>query len=127
MKTIKIYSESQLVLLRNINPLLGRYRIPREILEKVDYLLEMENFEGSNYILIVLSPVRNDIRDIEDAVNLYPRSIEILNDVERQEIKDTSCKTAKREWFLERVYVEDTKSLIFVLYSVPRKYLYKNS
>ena len=40
MKVIKIFSENQLLLLRNINPLLGKYRLPKRILKRMHYILE---------------------------------------------------------------------------------------
>lgn len=127
MKAIKIYSQSQLVLLRSINPFLGRYRLPREILDSVNFILEMENLGEQNYILIILNPVWNDVRDLEDAINAYPQSIEFVNDLVRQEIKDTTCKTAKgRDWFLNKVRVKESGCEIFVLYSILIKHLYKN-
>lgn len=69
MRAVKIYSQSQVVLLRNINPLLGRYKLPREIIKSMDFILETEDLGEHSYIVAVLSPVRDDVREIEDAIN----------------------------------------------------------
>ena len=42
---IKIYTRSQLVLLRQLNTMLGKYQIPGEILEEADKLLDRKNWE----------------------------------------------------------------------------------
>lgn len=126
MREIKIYSESQVVLLRSVNKLLGKYRLPREILGCVDSLMEMEDFGEQSFILIILSPVQDDVRDIVDAINLYPLSVEFANDLIRQDIRDSHCKSAKdRDWFLNKIRVKETGCEIFVLYSILRKHLYK--
>lgn len=126
MRTLKIYTESQVVLLRSVNKLLGRYRLPREILGCVDSLMEMEDFGEQSFILIILSPVQDDVRDIVDAINLYPLSVEFANDLIRQDIRDSHCKSAKdRDWFLNKIRVKETGCEIFVLYSILTKHLYK--
>ena len=39
---IKIYNKSQLILLEQINPLLGKYRLPLELLAEVEKILACE-------------------------------------------------------------------------------------
>lgn len=39
---IKIYNRSQLILLEQINPLLGKYRLPLELLTEVEKILACE-------------------------------------------------------------------------------------
>ncbi|MDE7201650.1 MAG: hypothetical protein K2O91_07045 [Lachnospiraceae bacterium] len=72
MKVVKIFTKSQLILLRNINPLLGRYRLPRSILKRMDYILEEDCLGMQGFLVVILTPVRDDVREIEDAVNVYP-------------------------------------------------------
>lgn len=127
LKLIKIYADSQLVLLRNINPLLGRYRIPREIIKRMDYLMQTEELGTQGFLIVLLSPVRDDIREIEDAVNAYPLKIDFPEAVEREEVKDNHCELGRdRDWFVEKLHIQETTSQICVLYSVLRKHLYKN-
>lgn len=85
MKVIKIFSKSQLILLRNINPLLGKYKLPPKILKRMDYILEDANLGKHGFLIVVMTPVKGDIREIEDAVNAYPFEAEFLDEVDWQE------------------------------------------
>lgn len=126
MKVIKIFSESQLILLRNINPLLGRYRLPKRILKKMDYILEEENLGQQGFLIAIVEPVRDDVREIEDAVNVYPCQIQFLDEIERQETQDIDRSNKKgREWFLKKLHIQETDSYIYVLYYILKKHLYK--
>ena len=126
MKFIKIYTKSQLVLLRNLNYLLGRYQLPREILKRIDYILEDGGIGEQGAVFVLLDPVRDDVREIEDALNLYPLKVEFMNDIIRMDIKNLNNQLAKgREWYLNRVRVLDTDIQICVIYSILKKHLYK--
>lgn len=126
MKVIKIFSESQLILLRNINPLLGRYRLPKRILKKMDYILEEENLGQQGFLIAIVEPVRDDVREIEDAVNVYPWQIQFLDEIERQKTQDIDRSNKKgREWFLKKLHIQETDSYIYVLYYILKKHLYK--
>lgn len=127
MKVIKIYTDSQLVLLRNINPLLGKYRIPREIIKRMDVLLDVGEIGSDGFLLLVFSPVRDDIREIEDAVNAYPLNMDFDEELDWEGvIKEKRCKMARnREWFVSRVHIQETGSQVFVLYSIPIKHSHK--
>ncbi len=126
MKVIKIFSKSQLILLRNINPLLGRYRLPKRILKKMDYILEEENLGQQGFLIAIVEPVRDDVREIEDAVNVYPCQLQFLDEIERQETQDTDRSNKKgREWFLKKLHIQETDSYIYVLYYILKKHLYK--
>ena len=126
MKFIKIFTESQLVLLRNINYLLGRYRLPREILKRIDYIFEEGTLGEQGAIFVLLEPVRDDIREIEDTLNLYPLEVELTKDIIRMDIQNTSNYLVRgREWYFTQVYVHKTDIQICVIYSVLKKYLSK--
>lgn len=43
---IKIYNKSQLILLEQINPLLGKYRLPLELLKEVEKILVCEKIHS---------------------------------------------------------------------------------
>lgn len=127
MKTIKIFTKCQLILLRNINPFLGRYRLPQCILKRMDYILEEENLGRQGFLIVILTPVKDDVREIEDAANIYPLKVEFLNDLEREDIQNSDCGMVRgREWFLNKLSVQGTDSYIYVLYFILRKHLYKN-
>lgn len=126
MKFIKIYTKSQLVLLRNINYLLGRYRLPREILKRIDYIFEEGTLGEQGAIFVLLEPVRDDIREIEDALNLYPLEVELTEDIIRMDIQNTSKHLVRgREWYFTQVYVHKADIQICVIYSILKKHLSK--
>ena len=126
MKCIKVFTKCQLVLLRNMNPLLGRYRLPREIIKRMDYILEEQCLGEQGFLIAILPPVRDDVREIEDAVNVYPLEAVLANDLERVELQETDCRMARnREWFQNKLCIQETNSYIYVLYSVLPKYMCK--
>lgn len=127
MKVIKIFSKDQLILLRHINPLLGRYRLPKRILKKMDYILEEETLGKQGFLIAIVNPVRDDIREIEDAVGIYPLKADFINETERQEAQDADSGSEEkgREWFLRRLHIQETDSYVYVLYFILRKHLYK--
>ena len=126
MKFIKIFTKSQLVLLRNINYLLGQYRLPREILKRIAYIFEEGALGEQGAVYVLLEPVRDDIREIEDALNLYPLEVELTKDIIRMDIQNTSNRLVRgREWYFTQVYVHQTDIQICVIYSVLIKYLSK--
>lgn len=125
MNFIKIYTKSQLVLLRNLNRLLGRYRLPQELLKRIDYIQEKGSLGEKGSIFVLLEPVRDDVREIEDTINLYPFKIDMNNDLIRLDIKDIgSPMTMEREWYLNYVTVHETDCRIGVIYSIRKKHLY---
>ena len=127
MKVIKIFSENQLLLLRNINPLLGKYRLPKRILKRMHYILE-EDLGPQGCLIVIVTPVRDDTHDIEDAVNVYPFKVQFSDSIEGQEIKDMDYSDSKgREWFLEKLHIQETNSDIYVLYFILKKHLYRVS
>lgn len=126
MKFIKIYTKSQLVLLRNLNQILGRYKLPYEILKRIDYILEEGRTGKQGAVYVMLEPVRDDVREIEDMINLYPLKIDFSNELECINIRNINHPLAKgREWYFNYVHVHKTESQICVIYSVVKKHLYK--
>ena len=128
MKVIKIFTKSQLILLRNINPLLGRYRLPRSILKRMDYILEEDSLGMQGFLVVILTSVRDDVREIEDAVNVYPIKVEFTTELTYEKGKNADRVTSKkRNWFTKKLYIQDNDSYIYVLYYMLQKHLHKNS
>ena len=75
---------------------------------------------------MIVTPVRDDTHDIEDAVNVYPFKVQFSDSMEEQEITDMDYSDSKgREWFLEKLHIQETNSDIYVLYFVLKKHLYR--
>lgn len=76
---IKIYNKSQLILLEQINPLLGKYRLPLELLTEVEKILACEKIGKKGFIAILLNPVKGDIQEISCMYELtFYSAIEVL-------------------------------------------------
>lgn len=111
VKTIKIYTKSQLILLRNVNPFLRRYRLPKKVLKRIDYILEEEHLGKQGFLLILLAPVKDDIREIENGANVYPLKLEFTADLECIKVRNIeSGKIKSKELFLVKLYIPKTES-----------------
>ena len=82
---IKIYDKSQLILLEQINPLLGKYRLPQELLEEVEKVFRYEKIGKKGFIAILMNPVRGNIQGILNILDCYPQTLRICSDAERIE------------------------------------------
>ena len=80
---IKIYNKSQLILLEQINPLLGKYRLPLELLTEVEKILACEKIGKKGFIAILLNPVKGDIQEILNVLDYYPQRLQLCCDVEQ--------------------------------------------
>lgn len=122
---IKIYNKSQLILLEQMNPLLGKYEIPLELLKKVERILTYERIGQKGFIAILLSPVKGDIQEILNVLNYYPHRLKICSDAEQIEIPDNRLWMAKRKnWYKDCFKVKGEKSKVFVIYSIRLKPYY---
>ena len=127
MKVIKIFTKCQLILLRNINPFLGHYKLPYKVLKKIDHILEEEALGEQGFLVVILNPVRDDIREIEDAVNVYPLKVQFPKDLECEEILKCNYGMARgKEWFLDKLSIQGTDSHVYILYFILQKHLDKN-
>ena len=48
---IKIFNQNQLSILRNINPLLKEYKIPRMVLHEIGNILEFKKASNKDYVI----------------------------------------------------------------------------
>ncbi len=125
MQSIKIYAKSQLILLRNINHLLGKYRIPREVLKQIEHILADKNVGAQGFCIIMLNAVKDDIAELEDAVNVYPAKMIFNDNIKKLNIADNTTEMTKgREWYMNSVQIKGTKNRVYILYSLLKKELY---
>lgn len=122
---IKIYNKSQLILLEQINPLLGKYRLPLELLTEVEKILECEKIGKKGFIAILLNPVKGDIQEILNVLDYYPQRLKLCSDVEQIDISDNGLWMTKRKhWYEDCFKVKGEKSKVFVVYSLRLKVYY---
>lgn len=116
---IKIYNKSQLILLEQMNPLLGKYEIPLELLGEVERILKCEKIGKKGFIAILLNPVKGDIQEILNVLDCYPQKLKICSEVERIEVSDNRLwMTKRRHWYKDCFKVKGEKSKVFVVYSL---------
>ena len=78
---IKIYTKSQLVLLRSVNGLFRKkYRLPQEILNRVEAILMVKDLGEHGFVAVLLDPVENDMTGIEDVLNCIHDSLRMAMD-----------------------------------------------
>lgn len=122
---IKIYKESQLVLLRQLNLLLGKYQIPREILMTVKRVMSKNKLGKSGFVAIFLNPLTDSEEEIKTLLDCYPKKIEVGNKLDDIFIQDENCwMTKRKEWYLDYWKVVGEESSIYMIYSVKLKKSY---
>lgn len=121
---IKIYTKSQLLLLRNVNHLLKKYQMPKEILKTVEAILEEKRLGKKGFIAVFIEPVVDDLTEIEDMINYYPSKLSMSDDVEGIDVSSNNTwLTKKRSWYMDVCKVKGERSWIYVIYSIRlRKY-----
>lgn len=120
---IKIYTKSQLVLLRRLQPLFRKkYKIPREILKRVYQILKNRNLGRNGYIAIVLKPITDDMIEIKDILDCYPRKFHGGEDIVDVPVNDNKQWLTKgREWYMDILFSKEDKSYVYVIYSMTLK------
>lgn len=122
---IKIYDKSQLILLDQINPLLGKYRLPQELLEEVEKVFRYEKIGKKGFIAILMNPVKGNIQRILNILDCYPQTLRICSDAERIEISDKkSWMSRRKNWYKDCFKVKGEKSKVIVVYSIKLKPYY---
>ena len=64
-------------MLRQVNPYMSKYKIPREILEHVEDILDKKTLGKKGYVAIILNPIKDDEVDVLDELNLNCNDVEI--------------------------------------------------
>lgn len=123
---IKIYKKSQLLLLRSLLAFFKeRYRLPKEILDTAGRALGYRKLGRTGFVAILPIPIRNDMVEIRDILNLYPHELKIKGDVidVPTETQDTWL-TKDRQWYMDILKIKGENSHIYVIYSITIETLY---
>ncbi len=124
---IKIYTKSQLVLLRSVNRLFRKkYRLPQEILNRVEAILMVKDLGEHGFVAVLLDPVENDMTGIEDVLDCYPYILKDDEDVENVSVDESDTWLTKgKEWYMDTLKIKGEKSWIYALYSMTMQRIYK--
>ena len=120
---IKIFNQNQLSILRNINPLLKEYKIPRMVLHEIGYILEFEKASDNDYVTLFLNPLQNDLIEILDRLHLYTEEVEYSeNNFHTIEVKGKKHPMKKKRiWSWYDISIPAQDRTIFVVYSMKKK------
>ena len=123
---IKIYTKSQLVLLRSVNGLFRKkYRLPQEILNRVEAILMVKDLGEHGFVAVLLDPVENDMTGIEDVLNCYPRILMDGEVVTVVTVEETNTWLTKgKEWYMDTLKIKGEKSWIYAIYSMTVERIY---
>lgn len=125
---IKIYTKSQLVLLRNLMPMFKKKcRLPSGILDKVETVLVSRKLGRTGFIAILLKPIDSgdDAIQIEDILNCYPHHLTLEDDIEDVAVKEDGTWLAEgREWYMDTWKIQKESSYIYIIYSMTMDVLY---
>ena len=124
---IKIFNQNQLSILRNINPLLKEYKIPRMVLHEIGNILEFKKASNKDYVILFLNPLRNDLIDILDRLHLYTEEVEYSeNNFHTIEVKGKKHPMKKKRiWSWYDISIPNEERTIFVVYSMKKRDLKK--
>ncbi len=123
---IKIYTKSQLILLRNLIPIIKRkYRLPREIFSSIEKVLESRKLGRTGFIAILLKPIESDTIEIGDILNCYPHQLKIKDNIECIQLKEKNTyMTKNKEWYMDIWEIKRESSYIYVIYSMTMEDIY---
>lgn len=124
---IKIYTKSQLILLRRVQELFKkRYRLPQELLDQVETVLKGGQLGSKGFVAILLEPVRNDVTEIQDKLDCYPSQLKTGEDIIGLLVPDDGrWLTKDKEWYMDTLKIKDDASCVFVIYSMTVETLYE--
>ena len=77
---LKLTNESEVRLLRQINCLLGKKKLPNDVLGTARRIIEKEKFTVHDCVVIFMNPIKNDTIGICDELRIYPYTIETDED-----------------------------------------------
>lgn len=123
---IKIYTKSQLVLLRKLEPFLKKkYRLPKEILNRINMVLQTEDLGKSGFVAVILTPISDDLAEIQDILDCYPCKLNSDENIMNVSVpKDKRWLTKDRDWYMDELKLKNDGSSVYVIYSVRLKLVY---
>ena len=125
---IKIFDKNQLILLRNLSPMIKKkYRLPREIFDKIEVVLASDTLGRTGFVVVVLEPLTsgNDATQIQDILNFYPHQMKMQDNIQNLSVKEQGTWLTKgREWFMDAWKVKRESSYIYIIYSMMLDTLY---
>lgn len=120
---IKIQEIKELNLLRRVNQLFGRYRIPEEILIHMEDILNQKNLGKEGYIALLLNPIERDAVDIIDELNLNNKEYDLPEDNYKwiQILWGKHPMRNNRIWQSYGMILKNENGKVYVIYSLHKR------
>lgn len=122
---IAIRKRSELKMLRQINPFLTRYKIPREVLNRVEGIFSNKDLGKDGYVAIILEPINDDCSDVMEELNLDYTLVEVPdNNYYQIPVKGKKHPMKrKRQWNSYDIVLSENRGKIYVIYSMTKNRL----
>lgn len=115
---LKITNESEVRLSRQINCLLGKKKLPNDVLGTARRILEKERFTVHDSIVIFMNPIKNDTIGICDELRIYPYTVEAD---ENYAVNIEVPKGTDVEWSGYMMRIKETGGRIYLIYSMRKQ------
>lgn len=115
---LKITNEGEVRLLRQINCLLGKKKLPNDVLGTARRILEKEQFTVHDSIVIFMNPIKNDTIGICDELRIYPYTVEADEDYA---VNIEVPKGTDVEWSGYMMRIKETGGRIYLIYSMRKQ------
>lgn len=112
-------------MLRQVNPYMSKYKIPREILEHLEDILDKKTLGKKGYVAIILNPIKDDEVDVLDELNLNCNEVEIPdNNFFYIVIKGKKHPMKKKKrWYSYDIILPENGGRIYVIYCMYEEHL----
>ena len=110
---LKLTNESEVRLLRQINCLLGKNKLPNGILGTARKIIEKEKFTVHDCVVIFMNPVKNDTISICDELRIYPYTVETD---EEYSMDIRVQRGTDIEWSGYMIRIKETRGRIYLIY-----------
>ncbi|WP_418620943.1 hypothetical protein [Sellimonas intestinalis] len=117
---LKLVEMGQLDLLKQVNPYLGKLKVPDGVLGMIRKILGKTEWGEKDYIVLFLKPVKSDTIGLFDELKIYPDKAEEDEDEEMwEDVKDKG--KVKRMWSCYKVKLRKSDIRIYIIYSMKKK------
>ncbi len=122
---ISIRKRCELEMVRQMNPFLTEYKIPREVLKRVEEILDNKDLGKDGYIAILLEPMDDDCTDILEELNLDYTLVTIPdNNFYQITVKGNKHPMKrKRMWNSYDIILPGNRGKVYVIYSMTKRKL----
>lgn len=111
---IRLKTISQWSLLNQINCYLGKWKIPKDVIKKIYYMLQSKELGKNGFVVLCLKDVKDDIIGLDEIIDLYP--YRCTWDDRIDEIRLSPGKT-KKCWYISYAGIKEQKTKIAVIFN----------